>query len=412
MAGSETTVHAALRAMVKRGHQVTVFCDKSERAPYEVDGISVITWPRNAGGHFFSSEYRNQWEWTHAVAKDADVLLTHLDCTSPAMSLMLDVQKPLVHFVHNHNQLNYHNVNPFKCQLAIFNSYWIAQRQQYKDQPWPGPAIIMHPVVEPEHYKCERGTKITLCNPTSGKGADTLYKLAELMPDYEFLTVAGIYGEQISPPNINPKPNVEHMETSPDMRDVLRKTKVILMPSNYESYGRVAVEAACAGIPSIVHPTEGLLESLGEAGIFLDRNDIPAWKAQIERLYSDEVYYRSRSDAALKLAASFDPESEFDRLEEALLLTSESWKKRNEVSNMKMWTPDSRIWETRSGKLVREVDGRIPQDAVRSLGLEPIPEEVAMENDLIPGKPDKKAVTGPAENKAVAPAQTKKRKAG
>lgn len=429
-AGSEVTVHAAMREMVRRGHHVTTVADRTPE-PYEYEGVKVLSLPQT--GH--------QHARIQGLARDADILITHLDCTVPAMQLALDLQKPLVHFVHNSMQLNWHLVNPFKCQLAIFNSDWIAKRQMFRDPitkadvHWPGDSIVMHPIVEPHRYQCERGTKITLCNPTSGKGIDTLHRLAEAMPDYEFLVVEGIYGEQIAPPNLGPDweaahPNVEHMKNDPDFRAVLRKTKILLMPSNYESYGRCAVEAACAGIPSIVHPTEGLLESLGAerapteeelkggwvsgAGIFCDREDTESWKAQIERLCSDEVYYRGRSDAALRLAASLDPEGEFDRLENTLIHTANSWLTRNEVAKVKMWTADKRLWETTEGKLVAEIDGRIPQNATRlgaGIGTE-IPEEVAIANGLIPNpEPEAKAIEAPEENKAMeAPEATKGKK--
>ncbi|MFZ4156354.1 glycosyltransferase [Streptomyces pseudogriseolus] len=49
------------------------------------------------------------------------------------------------------------------------------------------------------------------------------------------------------------------------------------MPSLYESWGRVAIEAFASGIPVIAHPTPGLVESLGDAGIFAYRDDLGAW---------------------------------------------------------------------------------------------------------------------------------------
>lgn len=454
MAGSETTVHAAMRAMVARGHEVTVIADRTPE-PYEFEGVQVLSLPRNQFHHAKVREY----------AKDADVLITHLDCTSLAMTLAVDLQKPLVHFVHNHAQLGYWNVPPFKAQLVVFNSHWIAMNETYKGEPWPGESIIIHPIIEPEMYRCERGTKITFCNPTEGKGVETVHKLAESMPDHEFLIVEGIYGEQVAPPNLSDEwvkahPNIEHMKNDPDFRNVLRKTKVLLMPSNYESYGRCAAEAACVGIPSIVHPTQGLWEALGDgrrypavntiygvegsvviaretlpsglfdgglvngAGIFCRREDVPSWKAQIERLYSDEVYYRSRSDAALKLADSFDPEGDFDRLEKALILTSEHWKKKDEVSKPMMWTNTTGevIWRTTDGKLVKGQGGRIPADAVVQFcgrGGQ-IPEELARANGFLPPlEPEAKAIEAPAENKAVPepeenkafPKKTRKKKA-
>lgn len=399
--------------MVARGHGVTVIADQTPES-YEIDGIKVLSPPK----------IPYTYDWVKEQAKGFDLLLTHLDCSGRAMNLSIDVDLPLVHWVHNSMQLRYHNVTPHKAQLVVFNSHWVKEAEKFNGEPWPGDSIVLHPVVEPEYYRCERGEMVTLVNPTPGKGADTFYKLAGLMPQYKFLTVKGCYGEQVAPPNI-PEwfHGVETMEHTPDIRNVLRRTKVLLMPSEYESYGRIAVEAACAGIPTIAHPTPGLKESLGEAGIFCDRDDIPAWQSEIDKLFSNEIYYRKRSDLVLELANSLEPESEFDRLERALVETVNKRRQEREVMQVKMWTSDKRLWETTEGRLLAEENGRIPQNAIRlavGIGGE-ISEDVARANGFLPKlvniepkaedvkeilnskslQPDEdKAIHTPAENKA------------
>lgn len=446
-AGGETTIHAAFRAMVEREHEVHVICrphtNEIQFDPYVYEGVKVVRPPFN-GGH--------QWFRDYAAQFNPDLLLTHLDLTFDAECLSLDVNKPLAHFVHNDIRPGFHRVPPTKCQLAIYNSDWVAENFAYKNVP----EIVVRPVVEPDRYRCDRGSKITFINPTQDKGADTFYALSKALPEYEFLCVKSVYGEQIAPPNIpsHLHPNVETMEHTADVREAFRKTQIILMPSIYESYGRVAVEAACAGIPSIVHPTEGLLEALGAerpswvvrfareslaaqrqrrpietpaelkggwvsgAGIFCDRNDTESWKAQIERLKTDEIYYRSRSDAALRLAATLNPESAFDRLENALLAAI---KQREEVNEtMKMWTADCWIWKLQDGTYKKATDQRIPATAISlfaGLGTE-IPEQMAIDNGWLSSdvKPvelppeEVKAFESPAENKAIEAPEEKKRK--
>lgn len=416
-AGGETTVHAAFRALVNRGHEVRVICrphsNERQFTDYVFDGVQV-----------FRCADRDEQNWVRnfALEFDPDLLITHLDLTPQAMQLSLDIKRPLAHFVHNSMQLKFHQVTPFKCQLAIFNSHWVAEAEG-----WKGPQVVIHPVVEPVRYRCERGTKTTLINPTPGKGADTFYALSKVLPDLEFLTVKSVYGEQIAVPNISAHlhPNVETMEHTVDIREAFRKTKVLLMPSNYESYGRVAVEAACCGIPTIAHPTPGLKESLGEAGIFCDREDIPAWKAAIERLCTDDVYYRKRSDMALALAESLDPEAEFDRLEEALLVTVSHWNHRKEVETMQMAeTGDREVYKDAEGNLTldrtkgvtlyRGKRQRMPLDEAVALGIASVPaHQVTRDLDTwaLSHPQEKKAIDGPLENKAIeAPEATKKKK--
>jgi glycosyltransferase involved in cell wall biosynthesis len=394
-----------------------VVCDRSATAPYEIDGIQVIRPPR-----------RNRQRWLQDLAREQDLLVTHLDLTSQAMQLALDTKKPLAHFVHNSAQLEYWHVNTLKCQLAIFNSHWIAEAQQ-----WEGSQITIHPVVEPEYYRCEHGDAIALVNPTSGKGAKIFYDLAQRFPLQPFITAQGGYGYQVACPrsstgehhifydetgsaqNCYGLPNVTHLKNDPDVRNVFRRTRVLLMPSDYESYGRVGVEAACAGIPTIAHPTPGLKEAFGNAAIFCDRNDIDSWAKEIERLLHDDIYYRQRSDAALALADSLTPEAEFDRLETALVATVRRWENKEHERMEKMWTSDRRLYWTADNKLTTDsskavklccgVGGEIPLSWAQQAGFVEKPTETTEpwidtnRDEKMSRQPDNKMVDGPVENK-------------
>lgn len=414
---------AALRAMVRRGHKVRIICDRSLTAPYTVDGIRVVRPPR-----------RGTNTWLETFVKDSDLLVTHLDLTSQAMQLAMAVKIPLVHFVHNDAQLMYWRVDarvPYKNALAVYNSHWLAKKrsrwnEQEMPEEWLAPSVTVHPVVERQYYECERGTKITLVNPTPGKGVETFKALAERMPEYEFLAVEGGYGEQIivqqghktKPGQFEAGGNIEWMAHTPDIREVFRKTKVLLMPSEYESYGRVGVEAACCGIPTIANPTLGLLEAFGDAGIFLDRTDIDGWEKELRRLLTDDVYYHKRSQAVLGLADSLTPEEEFDRLEQALIETANRYRGKD-GNGMAIWICDGWIWRTQDGNYKRVTDQRIPSDAVSlayGRGAE-VPEDFARKQGWI--GPDvkteeteeSKAIEAPDENKAIeAPTANKAKK--
>jgi len=78
------------------------------------------------------------------------------------------------------------------------------------------------------------------------------------------------------------------------------------MPSDYESWGRVGVEAMASGIPVLAHPTDGLVESLGSAGVFCDRDDADAWQAAIESLDARDAY-RAASRKAKARSKQLDP---------------------------------------------------------------------------------------------------------
>lgn len=293
---------AILRGLVKRGHECTMIALENSR-DMVLDGIQILVPPPAdpERSRWFIDQYR-----------ECDVAMTHLNCTGHAMHLAMETAKPLVHLVHNDKQLHFHNVRPIRAQLLIYNSEWV------RDASPMNPSIVVHPIVEPDGYRVERPDPqtVTFVNLTVTKGALVFYELARRIFDTPFVGIRGAYGDQHNPPT--DVPNLTILEQRPCLRDVYANTKVVLMPSDYESFGRVAVEAACSGIPSIVHPTPGLKEALGPAGIYIDRKDVDAWEVELRRLLNDADYYAERSAAAFELAASLKPEASLDKVEWAL----------------------------------------------------------------------------------------------
>jgi glycosyltransferase involved in cell wall biosynthesis len=136
----------------------------------------------------------------------------------------------------------------------------------------------------------------------TGKGGELFRQLAERMPDTAFLGVTGGYGPQ---QDMSGLPNAEVLPHVPNaaMRDLVwARTRVLLVPSGYESWGRVASEALCSGIPVIAHPTVGLVENLSEAGIFVDRHDVDGWIAALRRLQDSAAYETARGLALARSA--------------------------------------------------------------------------------------------------------------
>jgi glycosyltransferase involved in cell wall biosynthesis len=80
------------------------------------------------------------------------------------------------------------------------------------------------------------------------------------------------------------------------------KTNIVLVPSTYESYGRVGLEAAINRLPVICTPTDGLKECLGAAGLYFDRDDLDGMAAKIDELMSDEILYDFHQNIMRNLA--------------------------------------------------------------------------------------------------------------
>jgi glycosyltransferase involved in cell wall biosynthesis len=138
--------------------------------------------------------------------------------------------------------------------------------------------VVTPPVHVPDNP--QRGDAVTLINLLEDKGAAVWWELASRMPDRPFIGVLS-WGPQMTAhprgvwcPNVTLLPTVphEHMGDA-----VWARTGVLLAPSKAEAWGMAAVEALAHGIPVIAHPTPGLREALGDAGLFMDRSDIEGW---------------------------------------------------------------------------------------------------------------------------------------
>lgn len=263
--------------------------------------------------------------------READIIITQGEATPEAMKMARLCGKPLAHLIHDEIQLTAYGSHADNVQLAIYNSEWT--RQADLDRGRSDRSVVLNPLVFPEDYVVDPGTAITLVNLCIEKGGETFWEVAARMPEHQFLAVKGGWGGQI----VRALPNVEVLDHQLDPRDIYQRSRIILMPSQdlgapggkywTESWGRVGIEAAASGIPTIAHPTPGLVESLGEAGIFADRYDVEAWCKAI-RWLDDLEHYAEASAKAKQRSAALDPVSQLDALEAVLIEIADEWRGR------------------------------------------------------------------------------------
>jgi len=273
MGGAEIMLHYWLKDLQQRGHPVKVLTT-DERAPGSqvYEGVEVV----RADADMIAAN----WTW-------ADVAITQLRETVEATRLGTAFHVPVIYLVHAPRALEAHAVSD--GALAVFNAESVARGSDFE-----GPRALLHPPVDPAEYRTTPGDRITLINLGMWKGGNLFWRLVRELPQRLFLAKAGGYSQQIVPGAI--PANAELVrgdigQSSAEMRDdVYRRTRVLLVPSAMETWGRVAIEAAASGIPVIAHPTPGLLESLGSSGLFVDRDDTAGWVAAIESLDDPETY--------------------------------------------------------------------------------------------------------------------------
>lgn len=304
-AGAENSLHALLRGLAGRGHVVEVAMPGVAGERYEIDGVRV--WPCPGPDDL--------WRWFDPTGRAVpDVLVTHLGNTPRAQILATLYRIPLVHVLHNAHHPVVRCVQRGPTDLVVYNTRWMRRSVEDElagegvDAP---PGIVVLPPVNVDDYAVQPGDRVTLVNLWDDKGGRLFWELARRLPDVAFLGVTGAYGTQERGP-VGGLPNVEivpHIPADDMPKLVYARTRLILMPSKYESYGRVAVEAACSGIPTIAHPTPGLREALGDAGTFVDRTDFDGWVAAIRRLQRPEQW-AAASEQARAVADSLTPDAD------------------------------------------------------------------------------------------------------
>lgn len=328
--GAEWMAHAVNKYLLSKGHEVRVVLMQAKfhnvQVPYQFEGVEVIGNP---------NENLDAYRW-------ADVILTHLDFTHWAINMARLVKRPVVNFIHSHYTYNPNPIPDAKSDChVVYNSRWV---KEYLSYEWPN--MVMYPPCDADYYNvCENpgsNQHITMISINENKGGYILYRVAKSLPYAKFIGVLGSYDDGGLQKDIEQKirtecPNVEIVPNGPDILSVYRKTRILLMPSRYESWGRTATEAMCNGIPVICTGTKGLKENCAEAGLYIP--DRGACKADeygrivehdgesydirpiIEHIkdLDDPWYYEQVSLAGRARAKELDPKKSMEQLETFLI---------------------------------------------------------------------------------------------
>jgi glycosyltransferase involved in cell wall biosynthesis len=319
--GSEYVAHNVNKYLVSKGHECRVILHQAEmhkiRTPYMYEGVEV----------FGSLTYLDAYRW-------ADVIMTHLDYTQYTILMAHSVKRPLFHFVHNDTEYSSISASG-QGNYAVYNSQWIKDKIGYRL-----PSFVLHPPCDYDYYNVNENPfdneYITLVNLDQNKGGKILRDLAKALPERKFIGVIGGYSSPAGVGQITDQPeNVKIVANTPDILSVYKQTKILLMPSAYESWGRTATEAMCSGIPVICTPTPGLKENCGEAGIYIPErhkmysmdNDFPVPEENYDirpilkaiKDLDDKNYYTKVSEKCRERAKGLSPSGELEKLEQFMI---------------------------------------------------------------------------------------------
>ncbi len=249
-------LHNISKFMISKGHEVRVLLFESKEFNvtelYEYEGVTVFP---------VGNDKSVLFRW-------AEIVFTHLGRAAESIVLSRIFKKPCIFISQNFHPYEVvklydrkHERNEWESWV-IYNSNYMAERLNYDNR-----SIVVHPPVDWVKYDFggPTGEYITLVNMNLNKGARLFLALCKAMPEKKFLAVKGSYDTQF----LEDIPNLTIWDNSPDMERVYRATRILVMPSAFESWGMCATEAMSNGIPVIYNQTPGLLENVGSHGIGL-----------------------------------------------------------------------------------------------------------------------------------------------
>lgn len=186
----------------------------------------------------------------------------------------------------------------------ITNSRFTAQRLH---EEFGLSSVIVRPPIDPRRCKVPApGAKVVMINPHEWKGGLIALAMAQARPDIPF---AFYESWSIDLTNVKRQAralgNIEWHKSVLDSRKIYRDARVLLVPSQMEeTWGMVASEAQCSGIPVIGSDIGGLSEAIGPGGIRLPPDaPISAWLDALDLMWRDRPEWQRLSEAALAHAA-------------------------------------------------------------------------------------------------------------
>jgi glycosyltransferase involved in cell wall biosynthesis len=182
---------------------------------------------------------------------------------------------------------------------------------------------------------------ITMVNPCAVKGISIFLALARRFPEYSFGALPGWGTTAADRQTLEALPNVTLLANVRSIEQVLKKTRVLLMPSLwYEGFGLSVMEAMLRGIPVIASDSGGLTEAkLGTRFVLPVRpikgyepvfdehglpnpvtpeQDVEPWAEALKALVTERTLYEEESETSRESALRFVTGIQPQRMEEYL----------------------------------------------------------------------------------------------
>ena len=283
--GGEVSTHRTLRAVPGS----VVFTQTKD--PYTIDGVQVYPMIGRTIQTLMSD----------AEFVGASVLFAHSTMSQITVQAARRLKIPAILAVHAPLRFGKDIRHAWAASKArLYNTE--AARKDWKDtKGW-----VLHPPVGRPPVVGWLGLNgphdaLTLTSSLLNKGVRQTMELAQRWPDRRFIIVRSpahqTHGSVDFDDAVALLPNVEVWDRlhPDDMHLLWAQTKVLLVPSRYETYGMSALEAAWHDIPSVHVDTDHVREGIGTAARLLQSHSTDELEIAVREVEAD---YDRWSDAA------------------------------------------------------------------------------------------------------------------
>lgn len=164
---------------------------------------------------------------------------------------------------------------------------------------WGEPnAMVVHPPISSLPEKTyTKGDAYTILSSLRNKGVETVIELAKRYKDKRFIIVRSpaeaTHGLANLEEIVKDIPNIElHPRVAPEEVDkYFKQTRILLVPSRYETYGMSSIEAAGYGIPCVHVDTPHVREGIGDGAILVPPCHVEATAQGIDTIESNYSLY-------------------------------------------------------------------------------------------------------------------------
>jgi glycosyltransferase involved in cell wall biosynthesis len=291
--GGEVSLHRTMKALNGQKHVLT-----NTEEPYVFEGVNV----EKVDLENVLKIHSNPRPVTHQLRKmKADVVIGQSELSLVAVNAAYDAGAISV--------VNVHAPPVFGggIQEAVRISDYAIYNTHESAKLWGEPnAFVLHPPISPLPEKINNtGDAYTVLSSLRNKGVEVVLYLAKFYPNRRFIIVRSPAEPTHGLPDLEERasklPNVElHPRVPPEeVYKYLEQTRILLVPSMYETYGMSAIEAAGYGIPSIHVDTPHVREGIGDAAILIPGMNVDAALRAIDKI---EANYDQYSKAAREKA--------------------------------------------------------------------------------------------------------------